>query len=325
LSFHPSSLIPHPSDYSIILSAFLLDLIFGDPRWFPHPVILIGKLISFLDGLFRGFAKSKATEFAAGAVLALIVPFVAFISAYWLIRIASSFGAWVGWLAAVFLGYTVMAAKSLYTEPLKVVKLLSTGDIQGARRELSYLVGRDVHELDDMGIVRALVETVAENASDGVVAPLFYLAIGGPPLAMAYKAVNTLDSMVGYKNDRYLYFGRASARIDDLLNFIPARLTALLIVIAAFILRKDWKGAWKITLRDGRNHPSPNSGYPEAAVAGALGRRLGGLSYYGGAPSNKPFIGDEQGEFQVRDVREAGRLMIAASTLMVLVSILLTL
>lgn len=309
----------------LIFSAFLLDLILGDPRWFPHPVVLIGKLISFLEGLFRGFAKSKATEFVAGVVLALIVPAVAFVAAYWLIEIASSFGAWLGWLAAVFLGYTVMAAKSLYSEPLKVTKLLSTGDIQGARRELSYLVGRDTHSLDEMGIVRALVETVAENASDGVIAPLFYLAIGGPPLAMAYKAVNTLDSMVGYKNDKYLYFGRASARLDDLVNFIPARITAVLLVAAAFILGKDWKMSWKTVIRDGRNHTSPNSGYPEAAVAGALGRRLGGLSHYGGIPSNKPFIGDEEEEFQIGDVRAAGNLMIAASAFMVLLSALILL
>lgn len=309
----------------LIFSAFLLDLILGDPRWFPHPVVLIGKLISFLEGLFRGFAKSKVTEFAAGVVLALIVPAVAFVAAYWLIEIASSFGAWLGWLAAVFLGYTVMAAKSLYSEPLKVAKLLLTGDIQGARRELSYLVGRDTHSLDEMGIVRALVETVAENASDGVIAPLFYLAIGGPPLAMAYKAVNTLDSMVGYKNDKYLYFGRASARLDDLVNFIPARITAVLLVAAAFILGKDWKMSWKTVIRDGRNHTSPNSGYPEAAVAGALGRRLGGLSHYGGIPSNKPFIGDEEDEFQIGDVRAAGNLMIAASAVMVLLSVLILL
>ena len=199
--------------------------------------------------------------------------------------------------------------------------MLDAKNLDGARNELSCLVGRDTSSLDEKGITRALLETVAENTSDGVIAPLFYLAIGGPPLAMAYKAINTLDSMVGYKNEKYLYFGRASARLDDIANYIPARITAILLAVAAFILRKDWRRAWRITLRDSGNHPSPNSGYPEAAVAGALGRRLGGLSYYGGMPSNKPFIGDDAGEFQVRDVREAGRLMLMTSALMVLISI----
>ena len=175
--------------------------------------------------------------------------------------------------------------------------------------------------LDEKGITRALLETVAENTSDRVVAPLFYLAIGGPPLAMAYKAINTLDSMVGYKNEKYLYFGRASARLDDIANYIPARITAILLAVAAFILRKDWRRAWRITLRDSGNHPSPNSDtrkqqLPEHSEGGSED-----FSYYGGMPSNKPFIGDDAGEFQVRDVREAGRLMLMTSALMVLISI----
>lgn len=308
-----------PVVWDIVLFAFILDLALGDPRWlFPHPVVLIGRLIIFLEGLFRKFAKSKIEELIAGAFLAVFVPVIAFSVTYGIIRVVGSLNIWLGLGVVVFLGYTTIAARSLYSEPLKVIKMLAVGDVAGARKGLSYLVGRDTHNLDEKGIIRALVETVAENTSDGVIAPLFYLAIGGPPLAMAYKAINTLDSMVGYKNDKYVYFGRASARLDDLFNYIPARLTALLMVPAAFVLCKDWKGAWKITLRDARNHPSPNSGYPEAAVAGAIGRRLGGLSYYGGIASNKPFIGDEAGEFAVSDVKEAGRLMLAASALMVL-------
>lgn len=310
-----------PLDWQIILSAFLLDLILGDPRWFPHPVMFIGRLISALEDVFRRFAKSKAWELLTGCILATVVPVSAFLVTYWLIGTASHFSLLAGWLAAVFLGYTTIAARSLYAESRKVAKLLLTGDLPSARKELSYLVGRDTHNLDEKGIIRALVETVAENTSDGVIAPLFYLAIGGPPLAMAYKAVNTLDSMVGYKNEKYLYFGRASARLDDIANYIPARLSALLLIVAAFILRKDWRGAWRITVRDRRNHPSPNSGYPEAAVAGALGRRLGGLSYYGGVPSNKPFIGDEQEEFQITDVRNTSRIMMTASVFMVLLSV----
>ena len=304
----------------IIIVAFLLDLILGDPRWFPHPVVQIGQLILFLECLFRRIAKGKTAELMTGIVLAVIVPLFAFFTALWVIQIAIGFDIRLGWFIAIFFGYTTIAAKSLYQEPLKVASMLDAKNLDGARKELSCLVGRDTGNLDEKEITRALVETVAENTSDGVIAPLFYLAIGGPPLAMAYKAINTLDSMVGYKNEKYLYFGRASARLDDIANYLPARITAILLVVAAFILRKEWRRAWRITLRDSGNHPSPNSGYPEAAVAGALGRRLGGISYYGGMPIDKPFIGDNVGDFQVRDVREAGRLMIIASTLMVLIS-----
>lgn len=311
-----------PFDSSIIFFAFLLDLFLGDPRWFPHPVVMIGRAISLGETILRRFAKVKTAELVAGGILAVIIPVSAFVAVDFIIKLISHIHYWAGWLAAIFFGYTTIAAKSLYAESQRVTKRLYATDIQGAREELSYLVGRDTHNLDEKEVVRALVETVAENTSDGVIAPLFYLAIGGPPLAMAYKAVNTLDSMVGYKNERYLYFGRASATLDDIANYIPARLTAVLIMLAAFVLRKDWRGAGRITLRDRRNHPSPNSGYPEAAVAGAIGRRLGGLSYYAGIPNNKPFIGDEHGEFQVGDVKDAGRLMITSSILMVLISML---
>lgn len=308
-------------DWSIIFFAFLLDLVLGDPRRFPHPVIFIGRLISFLENLFRKLVKGNAAELAAGVGMAVIVPTVAFFVVYRLIQFANGLNARLGWFLAVFLGYTTIAVRSLYTESQEVAKCLSAGDIQGARKGLSYLVGRDTRDLDDKGIIRALVETVAENASDGVITPLFYLAVGGPPLAMAYKAVNTLDSMVGYKNERYLYFGRASARLDDIVNYLPARLTALLMVSAAFVMGRDWKSAWRIIVRDGGNHPSPNSGFPEAAVAGALGVRLGGLSYYGGVPSNKPSIGDEKRGFVLEDVKNAGLLMFAASIIMVSISV----
>jgi adenosylcobinamide-phosphate synthase len=307
--------------WSIILCAFFLDLLLGDPRWFPHPVVLIGRGVSLGEGILRKLAKFKTAELIAGGILAVIIPVSAFVAVDFIIRLTSHVDQWAGCFAAVFFGYTTIAAKSLLQEPLKVASMLDAKNLDSARKELSYLVGRDTGNIDEKEITRALVETVAENTSDGVIAPLFYLAIGGPPLAMAYKAINTLDSMVGYKNEKYLYFGRASARLDDIANYIPARITAILLVFAAFILRKDWRRAWRIILRDSRNHPSPNSGYPEAAVAGAIGRRLGGISYYGGVPSNKPFIGDDAGEFQVRDVREAGRLMITSAVLMVFISV----
>lgn len=309
----------------LVLLAFMLDLLMGDPRWFPHPVVIIGKGISFGEGLLRRAAKGKTAELFAGVILAAAIPVTVFLAVDLTIKFIYGLHHWAGLFAAIFFAYTTIASRSLYTESRKVAGRLFSGDIQGARRELSFLVGRDTDNLDEKGITRALVETVAENTSDGVIAPLFYLAIGGPPLAMAYKAINTLDSMVGYKNERYLYFGRASAKLDDMANYVPSRLSALLLIIAAFILRKDWRGALKITLRDRNNHQSPNSGYPEAAAAGALGRRLGGLSYYGGMPSNKPLIGDERGEFRAGDVKEAGRLMYAATFLMVAASVLILL
>jgi len=280
-------------------------------------------LISVFENLFRRFAKGKLAELAAGGLLALSVPTVAFLCAYWLINMGNAVNYLLGWALAAFLGYTVIAAKNLYNEPLKVASMLAAGDLDGARKGLSYLVGRDTQNLDEKQIIRALVETVAENTSDGVIAPLFYLAVGGPPLAMAYKAVNTLDSRVGCKNEKDLCFGKASARLDDVVNYIPARISALLMVMSALILRKDWRGAWRMTMRDSGNHPSPNSGYPEAAVAGAIGRRLGGVSYYGGMPSNKPFIGDDKGEFQIGDVKEAGSLMLTSAIVMVFFSVLI--
>lgn len=307
--------------WSIILIAFILDLLLGDPRWFPHPVVMIGRGISLGERTLRRLAKSKTAELIAGGILAVVIAVSAFVAVDFIIKTTSNVHQLAGWLAAVFFGYTTIAAKSLFQEPLKVASMLDARNLNGARKELSYLVGRDTGNLDEKEITRALVETVAENTSDGVIAPLFYLTIGGPPLAMAYKAINTLDSMVGYKKERYLYFGRASARLDDVANYVPARLSALLLILAALILRKDWKRALKITLRDRKNHQSPNSGHPEAAVAGALGRRLGGLSYYGGVASNKPFIGDDAGDFKVTDVRDAGKLMITSAVLMVFISI----
>lgn len=317
-----SSFILHPSP-CLFLAAFILDLALGDPRWLPHPAVLIGRLIELLEGVFRRVFRGKISELIAGGILAFIVPVTGSAVAFFIIYVVMMFSHWAGWLLAVFLGYTTIAAKSLYEEPLKVADLIAAGNLDEARKKLSYLVGRDTHNLDEKEIIRALVETVAENTSDGVIAPLFYLAVGGPPLAMAYKAINTLDSMVGYKNERYLYFGRASARLDDVFNYIPARFTALLMIIAAFILRKNWIGSWKTILRDGRNHSSPNSGYPEAAVAGAIGRRLGGPSCYGGVLNNKPFIGDEAGEFNVEDVKNSGRIMFISSVVMVGITVLI--
>jgi adenosylcobinamide-phosphate synthase len=278
-----------PVDPAILCTALLLDLALGDPRWLPHPVVLIGRLIKSLDNLlnrctphkrFAGILLFTITAGAAGAATWLLIR-----ASYWLNPLA-------GFLASVVISYTCLAARSLHRESALVADALAGGDIIEARRCLSRIVGRDTDALDEAGIWRALVETVAENTSDGIIAPLFWLTLTGPVGGMAYKAVSTLDSMVGYRDERYLEFGWASARTDDLLNFIPARLTAVLMILAAPLAGLSPHGALAITLRDRLKHPSPNSGHPEAAAAGALGVQLGGPSSYKGIPSWKEHIGN---------------------------------
>lgn len=274
-----------------LLLAFALDSLVGDPKWLPHPVQLIGKAIEKGEGLLRRKVDSKA----GGVVLAAGIVVATFFVMHFLVLLlrAPSSGPMklIGSLVVVFLASTTLALKGLIGS---VRDVYTAGDIEEARLRLSHIVGRDTVALDEDGVRRAALETLAENTSDGVVAPLFYLALGGVPLAMAYKAVNTLDSMVGYKNERYMEFGWASARLDDILNYIPARLTGLLIVAAVFMLsgfrkEKAWH-AFRAMLSDGRNHTSPNAGYPEAAMAGALNVRLGGPSTYEGRPVEKPHI-----------------------------------
>jgi adenosylcobinamide-phosphate synthase len=283
----------------IIFSAFVLDLLFGDPRWFPHPVRGIGWLIQRLEPALRRFAKTPKCEKAAGIFLVILVVLPVYVSVHLLITSAFLLSYVLGVTLSILIAYTTLAARGLADAASSVLARLDAGDLAGARQELSLIVGRDTADLDEQEIARAVIETVAENASDGVVAPLFYLALGGPALALAYKAVNTLDSMAGYKNEKYLNFGWAAARLDDIANYVPARITAVLICLSSDILRRlkpagihsPRKGAWRTMLRDGGNHPSPNSGWPEAAMAGALGVRLGGLSSYCGKISMKLIIG----------------------------------
>jgi len=325
-------------DSLIIVFAYILDLIFGDPRRLPHPVRGIGWLIQRFETLLRRFAKTPGTEKMAGIVLVIAIVLPVFFLCRLLILSASSISLYLGLAVSVLMAYTTLAARALADSAQAVLSSLDKGDILRARKELSMIVGRDTENLDEKEIVRAVVETVAENASDGVVAPLFYMALGGPALAMAYKAVNTLDSMVGYKNARYINFGRAAARLDDAANFIPARITAVLICLAAGLLRRlkpaatpspqpsppggvgdsAFQSPWRVMLRDGRNHPSPNSGWPEAAMAGALGVRLGGQSTYGGRLSRKPFLGNGTPVPEKKDVEKSVRLMYCACLLAVL-------
>jgi len=308
-----------------LIAAFLLDLAIGDPRWLPHPVRLIGRGIAFLENALRSRIL-KSHEKIAGVLLVVLIVLPAALIAY-LIRQALLLPG-RGILAAaaaaimVYLVATTLALRELVSSTNLVIGSVKQGDLVMARSNLSMIVGRDTQNLDEDGVLRAAIETVAENLSDGVIAPLFYLALGGLPLAIAYKAVNTLDSMVGYKNEQYRSFGWAAARLDDIANFIPARLTGLFVVFAsfcyflprrpgtAFSLARD---SFRIMRRDGRNHTSPNSGIPEAAMAGSLGIRLGGPSTYGGVLVQKPFIGENTaGDYQTASQQAISIVMLAA-------------
>jgi len=300
----------------VLLAAVLLDLALGDPRWLPHPVAFIGRLVAALERILRRFVPN---ERAAGVLLLGGTTGTAGGAAYLLLRAAHAAAPAAGFAAAVLLSYTCLAARSLHGESRLVATALERGDLEEARRYLSYIVGRDTASLNEGEIWRATVETVAENTSDGVIAPLVFLLLGGPVAGIVYKAVNTLDSMVGYRNERYLRFGWASARCDDLLNWVPARLTGFLMAIAAPFAGLSGRGAWRIMRRDGRNHSSPNSGIPEAAAAGALGVRLGGTNSYFGRPVEKPTIGDPCVSLSSAAYRGVVRLMYGAEFLLVAV------
>lgn len=302
-----------PPDALIIFLALLLDLTIGDPHWLPHPVVAIGRLIHVLDSRLR---CNWLNERFAGVLLLLLVVASAAGATWFLLQALASLLPLAGTVAAIIVSSTCLAARSLHKESDRVASALLAGDLPLARRKLSMIVGRDTDLLDEADIWRAVVETVAENTSDGIIAPLFWLTIGGPVAAMAYKAVSTLDSMVGYRNRRYLHLGWASARMDDLLNYIPARLSAVLLVVAAPLLGYPVFETARITLRDRLKHPSPNSGHPEAAAAGALGVRLGGSSSYCGVSSWKEYIGDRRQPLDERAYRGMIKLMYISTLLM---------
>ena len=299
---------------AVVLIAVLLDLLLGDPRWLPHPVVWIGRLITALE---KGLRRLVPNERAGGVLLLILTVGVTCGLALGILKGAYAVSPYAGFAAAVFMSYACLAARSLHGESRLVADALVRGDLAESRRYLSYIVGRDTAGLDEPEIWRATVETVAENSSDVVIAPLFYLMLGGPALALVYKAINTLDSMVGYKNERYLRFGWASARCDDLVNWLPARLTGFLMVLAAPFLGLSGREAWRIMRRDGRNHSSPNSGISEAAAAGALGVRLGGTNWYFGKPVAKPTIGDALRPLSRESYGGAVRLMYGAEGLLV--------
>lgn len=308
-------IIPDPL---IITLALALDLIMGDPRWLPHPVTLIGRLINLLDHVLR----RPWLDLRLAGILLLLIAAGSAAGVTWLIlKVLYSLHPLAGLIGAIFASSTCLAARSLQVESARVATALSSGDLPAARYHLSRIVGRDTDHLEEPEIWRALVETVAENTSDGIIAPLFWLSLGGPVAAMSYKAVSTLDSMVGYKNERFLCFGWASARMDDLLNFIPARLTALLIIASAAMTGHSASGALRVTLRDRLNHPSPNSGHPEAAAAGALGIRLGGEASYSGISSWKQHIGNAVVPIDEQSYRGMIKLMYISTILMATVCI----
>lgn len=311
----------------LIIAAFVLDHLFGDPRGVPHPVQLFGYMVTRLEAILRPLFAGPSAERYAGGMMVLIIVLAAYLIPWFLLSyIKRHLGYWAWATAATYLAYTTISVKSLKDAATAVLAPLRGDDLQGARDALSMIVGRDTRDLPKEEVVRGAVETVAENASDGVVAPLFYLAVGGVPLALAYKAINTMDSMAGYKSDRYIHFGMAAARLDDLANFIPARFSGFFMVVACWILsvfhpgKYDVSGSWRVFMRDRKNHASPNSGHPEAAMAGAIGVRLGGESSYFGVTSVKPYIGAPVGVLTPEKLEDAVRLMFATSVIAVVVS-----
>lgn len=305
--------------FAALLLGFLLDLCFGDPHWLPHPVRLIGWLIQKLETFLRAhFPKTKRGEQAAGVLLAVLVPLLSLFAVGALLFLFRKINVWLYFSLETLLCYQMLAAKSLRTESMKVYDHLREDDLEGAKKAVSMIVGRDTQALSKTGVTKAAVETVAENISDGEIAPLFFLALGGAPLGVFYKAVNTMDSMVGYKNERYLHFGRAAAKLDDILNFIPSRLSAWLMILVARPLGLDAKNALRVYRRDRFCHASPNSAQTEAVCAGALGVQLAGDASYFGKLVAKPTIGDEMRPVVPEDIRRANRLLYGASILMLL-------
>ena len=303
---------------------FILDLLLGDPDWLPHPIRLIGKLIAGAEKKIRCSGKgtagretgrNPAAELWQGAGLVLLVLASTVAVTMSLLLLAYWLHPYLGIAAETVMTYQILAVKCLKAESMKVYQALKDGGLAEARLAVSRIVGRDTERLSEEGVAKAAVETVAENTSDGGIAPMLYLAVGGPALGFFYKAVNTMDSMVGYKNEDYLYFGRAAARLDDAMNFIPARISACLMALCSFLLGHSFsgKGAWAIYQRDRRNHASPNSAQTEAVCAGALGIQLAGDASYFGKTVKKPYIGDALRRVEYEDIKRANQLLYAAA------------
>lgn len=312
------------------IAGFVLDLLIGDPHFIPHPVRLIGSLISFLDkrlncdtGYNISEKKLNLIKYKRGMLLAFTVIFATFAISVIIIVAAYSINLYAGVIAEAVMTWQILATKCLRVESMRVYDALRTDGVDAGRRAVSMIVGRDTSVLDAAGVTRAAVETIAENTSDGVIAPMLYTAIGGPVLGFVYKAVNTMDSMLGYKNDKYMYFGRFAARLDDVVNFIPARISAYLMIAAAFIGGRqfDGKNAYRIFKRDRFNHASPNSAQTESVCAGALRVQLAGDAVYFGKLVKKKYIGDGLREIEYEDIKRANRLMYITAFLCELFSV----
>ena len=298
---------------------FLLDLLLGDPRWLYHPVRIIGNGISLAEKMLRAlFPKTKEGERIAGGVLVLIITGFSVALPLGILYLGYRWNFWLGLAVETFMCYQLLAARSLRDESKKVYDALKTGDMEKSRHAVSMIVGRDTRSLTEEGVTKAAVETVAENTSDGIIAPLFYMMIGGAVGGFAYKAINTMDSMVGYKNEKYQHFGTAAALLDDVVNYIPARISGWLMILAAYLLNMNGKNAKKIYLRDRTQHASPNSAHTEAVMAGALEIQLAGDAWYFGELHKKPYIGDPIRKVEPEDILRSHRLMYATSVLAVL-------
>ncbi len=304
-----------------ILIGFVIDFILGDPYNLPHPVRWIGNLISGLDRLMYREEDSDKKKFIKGMILAIIVIVVTVSLPLIILFFTYKVNKIIGIFVEGVMCYYLIAPKSLKKESMKVCKELEKGNTKGARYAVSMIVGRDTESLDEKGIAKAAVETVAENTSDGVTAPIMYIVIGGAGLGFLYKAVNTMDSMIGYKNDKYMYFGRFAAKLDDVLNYIPSRVTALFMIAASGILGYDFKSAFRIWRRDRRKHKSPNSAQTEAVCAGALGLELAGDAYYFGKLVKKDTIGDNKREIEARDIKRVNNIMYVTSVMVLVICV----
>ena len=293
-----------------IVAGFILDLIFGDPHWLPHPICLIGNLIGFLEkNLRRLLAPGKTALLLGGALMVVIVLTLSYAVPYAVLMLAEQVSPWLKFALETIMFYQIFATKCLRDESMKVYTALHNNDLADARVKLSWIVGRDTKELTAEEVTKGAVETVAENNADGIIAPMLYMFIGGAPLAFLYKGINTMDSLVGYKNDKFLYFGRCAAKLDDLANLIPARITGLVMILASYFLNLNAKGAWKIFWRDRYNHLSPNSAMTESVTAGALNIQLGGDHFYFGKLVHKDTIGDNIRQVVPEDIVAANNLL----------------
>lgn len=302
-----------------IFIGYTLDLVFGDPYNFPHPIKYIGNFIKFIENKIRSVSSDRKKLKIGGFILNFIVVLTTYFLTYFIIKIFKQINEYLYIAVNSIIIYTIFATKCLKDEAVKIYNVLKEGDIEKSRKQLSYIVGRDTQSLSREEIIRAVVETVAENTVDGIIAPMIYMFIGGAPLAMAYKAINTLDSMVGYKNEKYIDIGFASAKIDDVANFIPARITPFIMSTACLILGYDFKNSIKIAIRDRKNHKSPNCAYPEGAVAGGLNIQLGGTNYYFGEKVYKPTIGDKIREINEEDIIKTNKIMYLTSFLALII------